>query len=206
MLVRLVSMTIDQSLMEYSAAGARRIIVALLTRMSIEPKCSTSAEQTAGSRTSPFNAMYRAVRWLFYRVVSGSPWAPWSATLAAARASATGIFEPARRSGDQCRLPIQTECVKHSESSRLFSQPISVAWVCNLEKGRHGSFCFELQKCTISECVSYSDIRDGRSRFLCIPTHVSLSHRLCRSRIALRIRPWLQDLAASTGRSCEART
>src|SRR5208337_294408 len=60
-LVRFTSITASQSSSEYSAAGARRIMPALLTRISIVPKCRTASStrraQTAASPTSPTSAI-----------------------------------------------------------------------------------------------------------------------------------------------------
>ena len=101
-LVRFTSITASQSSSEYSAAGARRIMPALLTRISIAPKCptvsSTSRAQTSGKPTSPTSATaFAPAASILCCVALGAALEPCTATLAPACASATAMAAPSPR-------------------------------------------------------------------------------------------------------------
>ena len=101
-LVRSTSMTAFQSSSECSAAGERRMMPALLTRMSMVPKCwtvsSTRRAQTAASPMSPTRAadLTPSAR-IFCCVAAGAELELCTATLAPASASATAMAAPSPR-------------------------------------------------------------------------------------------------------------
>ena len=101
-LERFVSMTVCQSSSECSTAGARRIIPALLTRISMEPKwwttCSTRRSHTEAWLTSPITANgFAPALFSFSSDASGTTREPWTATSAPASASARAIPAPSPR-------------------------------------------------------------------------------------------------------------
>ncbi len=98
-LERFTSITVAQSSAEYSVAAARRIVPALLTRISSWPKCSiVFSINRRGVSLSPRSPVkekaFRPALVTAAQLASGACVLPWQATFAPASASAIAMAAP----------------------------------------------------------------------------------------------------------------